>query len=87
MKRTTVFLTEELEHELHELSRRIRRPQSEIFRQALTQYLATQKRPWPRSIGMGKSSNPEVSSENVKEWVREQWRRDAERGEGGGEKP
>jgi hypothetical protein len=51
MKRTTIFLTEDLERRLQETARRTRRPQAEIVRDALSQYLHGQTRPWPRSVG------------------------------------
>ncbi len=78
MKRTTIFLTDDLEHLLQETARRTRRPQAEIVRDALTQYLQAQPRPWPRSIGMADNANRSVTSENVKDWVREGWRREWE---------
>jgi Ribbon-helix-helix protein, copG family len=78
MKRTTVFLTDDLEHLLQEAARRAHRPQAEIVRDALTQYLRAHPRPWPRSLPMGENSDPSVTSENVKDWVREQWRQDVE---------
>lgn len=74
MKRTTVFLTEELERLLQETARRTRRPQAEIVRDALTHYLRAQQRPWPRALGMGENIDRSVTSENVKDWVRERWR-------------
>jgi predicted transcriptional regulator len=81
MKRTTIFLPEDLERMLQETARRTHRTQAEIVREALAQYLAADRRPWPRSIGMGKSADRSVTSDNVKEWVRGQWRREAERSE------
>jgi len=78
MKRTTVFLTDDLDRLLQETARRVRRPQAEIVRTALTQYLQAQPRPWPRSIGLGVNTEPSVTSENVKDWVRDRWRQDME---------
>ncbi len=76
MKRTTIFLTDELDRELQEVARRTRRRQAEIVREALSQYLRAQERPWPRSVGMGSNPDPSVTSNNVKEWVQEQWQRE-----------
>ena len=76
MKRTTVFLTEELERLLQETARRTRRPQAEIVRDALAQYLEAQRRPWPQSLGTGKNADGSGTSENGKEWVRERWLRE-----------
>ena len=47
-----------------------------IGRDALTQYPRAQDRPWPRSLTMGENADPSVTSENVKEWFREQWRQE-----------
>jgi predicted transcriptional regulator len=74
MKRTTIFLTEDLEYRLREAARRTRRPQAEIVRDALARYLSEQPRPWPRSVGMGQNSDQAVTSENVKDWIRDRWR-------------
>src|SRR5947209_5396558 len=76
MKRTTIFLPEDLEHLLQETARRSRKPQAEIVREALTQYLAKQARPWPRSVGMASDPDESVDSANVKEWIRGRWRRE-----------
>lgn len=81
MKRTTIFLTDDLEHLLQETARRTHRPQAEIVRDALGQYLRAQPRPWPRSIGIGSNTGPSVTSENVKGWVREQWRQELDEAE------
>src|SRR5437660_1327549 len=51
MKRTTIFLTGDLARVLQETARRVHRPQAESVRDARTQYLGGQTRPWPRSIG------------------------------------
>jgi Ribbon-helix-helix protein, copG family len=73
-----VFLTDDLDRLLQETARRTRRPQAEIVREALTQYLGTQPRPWPRSVGMGADADSAVTLDNVKDWVRDRWRHGAE---------
>lgn len=73
MKRTTIFLTDDLEHLLYEVARRTDRPRAEIVREALSQYLRDQPRPWPRSVGMASNPDESLRSDNVKEWIREQW--------------
>jgi predicted transcriptional regulator len=70
MKRTTIFLTDDIARLLRETSQRTQRPQAEVVREALIRYLRAQSRPWPRSIGMGNNPDPAVTSENVSEWVR-----------------
>jgi predicted transcriptional regulator len=74
MKRTTIYLTGELDRLLYEAARRAHRPRAEIVRDALTQYFEVQHRPWPRSLGMGQNADHAVTSENVKDWLRERSR-------------
>lgn len=81
MKRTTVFLPEELKCLLQERARRTRRTQAEIVREALSQYLRARFRPWPRSVDMGEDVDHSVTSEHVKDWVRDRWRRELEDGD------
>jgi len=76
MKRTSVYLTDDLDRLLQEMARRTHRPRAEIVRDALSQYLDGQPRPWPRSVGMGTDADPSVTSDNVTQWVRDQWRRE-----------
>jgi predicted transcriptional regulator len=73
MKRTSVFLDEELESRLDEASARLGRAKAEIVRAALDEYLRRHARPWPSSIGVGESSDDGITSVNVKEWVHRQW--------------
>lgn len=76
MRRTTIFLTDDLDQLLQETSRRTSRSQAEIVREALTRYLQAQQRPWPRSLGMGSNSDQTVTSESVKAWGRDRWRQE-----------
>jgi predicted transcriptional regulator len=78
MRRTTVFLTDDLDRLLQETARRTQRPQAEIVREALSQYLNAQSRPWPRSVGMGADADSTVTSDNVKDWVRDRWSHEIE---------
>jgi hypothetical protein len=73
MRRTTVYLPDELLHELHETARRSGRPQADLVREALAVYLPTLARPRPTSLGLGESVDDTVDSENVKAWVRARW--------------
>ena len=81
MKRTTIFLTDDIERLLRDTAQRTQRPQAEIVRDALTQYLRAQTGPWPRSVGMGNNSDPAMTSDNVSEWIRAQWQRKIKNGE------
>jgi predicted transcriptional regulator len=73
MERTTIYLPEELQRSLREVSRRTRRPQAELIREALTAYLATQPQPPMRSIGMGEDD--ELAARDSEAWLEEAWGR------------
>jgi len=73
MKRTTIFLSEELERQLVETARRTHQPRAELVRRALEIYLANEVRPRPTSLGLGRSPDASVTSENAKRWVRRRW--------------
>ena len=75
MRRTTVFLPEEIAEALLEASRRLGRPQSELLREALEEYLPRHARPWPGSIGAGRHHIAGVTARNAKAWVRAEWSR------------
>lgn len=76
MKRTTIFLPDDLARQLLETAIRMKRRQAEIVRDALSAYLDGHAAPFPKSVGMGTGLHPEVNSENVKEWVRQTWGRE-----------
>ena len=44
MKRTTIFIDEHLESDLHSLARRTKRPVASLVREALARYVAGEKR-------------------------------------------
>lgn len=76
MEKTTLYLPAELQQSLRDLSKRTRRPQAELIREALVGYVASQERPWPRSIGSG--ADGMVSAADSEAWLRDAWsRRDA----------
>ncbi|MDR0359681.1 MAG: ribbon-helix-helix protein, CopG family [bacterium] len=76
MQRTTIFVPDDLARRLRERARRAHRPQAELVREALARYLDEAPRPRPRSVGLGASRDPDVTSENVKHLAREEWARE-----------
>jgi predicted transcriptional regulator len=80
MRRTTIFMPEDLDRRLQAASRRTHRARSELIREALVLYLQQLQPSGPRSLGMGASQDEEVSSENVKQWVHGEWARRADAG-------
>jgi len=73
MEKTTLYLSPELKHGLAEESKRVRRPQATLIREALGRYLADRPRPLPRSIGI--VSDGTLSAGTAKDWVHREWDR------------
>lgn len=85
MKRTTIFLSEEVDSDLKGLSRRRGLPVAEMVREALHEYVAREKaRPtkMPRFAGIGASGRSDVAERHDDHL----WR-DLTVHEGSGEKP
>jgi hypothetical protein len=74
MDKTTIYLPKEQHDALEEISRRTGRPQAQLIREALAVYLAGQERPRPKTIGI--VSKETVSSSDVEEWLKENWKPD-----------
>ena len=73
MKKTTIYLTDEIESGLDAISRRKHRPKADLIREALTDYIADEEPSWPRSIGIISEDDGAVRSDNVDEWLEENW--------------
>lgn len=63
MKRTTVYLPEELDLDLARLARQQERPKAELIREALESFVRqqTKQRTLPPSVGMGRSGIPDLA--------------------------
>ncbi len=68
MRKTTLYLPNELQRQLQEAARRSGRSQADLLRAAVTAYLREEPRRLPRFIGAG--DDPELSSEEAKGWMR-----------------
>jgi Ribbon-helix-helix protein, copG family len=78
-KKTTIYLTEELQGQLRYESKRQKRPQADLIREAVATYLAARPKELPSFIGSFKGPLAEgVDSSNVKQRVRENWIKDLE---------
>jgi predicted transcriptional regulator len=73
MKKTTVYLTDEIESGLEAISRRKRRPKADLIREALADYIADEQPALPRWIGMIKDDDGSLRSDNVDDWLKENW--------------
>lgn len=71
MSKTTVYLPLELQHGLRDESRRSGRPQAELIREAITEFLGQRKRPLPRSLGI--VADGSLDAGEAKAWLRESW--------------
>jgi predicted transcriptional regulator len=73
MKRTTVFLDERLESDLHTLARRQKRPLASLVREALGGYVNRQVRRKPklRFAGVGSSDRSDTADRHEKLLFRE----------------
>jgi predicted transcriptional regulator len=73
IKKTTVYLTDEIESGLEAISRRKHRPKADLIREALAEYIAEEQPALPRWIGMIKDDDGSLRSDNVDEWLEENW--------------
>lgn len=72
MEKTTLYLPEDLQRRLRDAARREGRPQAELVRQALIEYLADAPRPTPASVAAG--CDPDLLARNAEEWLEARWR-------------
>lgn len=73
VEKTTLYMPAELQQGLRALARRTGRPQAELIREAIAEYVGTQERPLPRSIGAGTGGG--VSGAHSEAWLHAQWDR------------
>lgn len=72
MQKTTIYLPEALHAQIKAASQREQRPQADVIRGVLQRHFDQEERPILRSIGI--ASDPGFSSENIEEWLAENWR-------------
>jgi predicted transcriptional regulator len=73
MEKTTIYLTPELHRALKEAARQEKRPQADVLRRALEEYLERMERPQLRSVGVGEDT--ELSGADSEDWLRAEWGR------------
>jgi predicted transcriptional regulator len=74
VEKTTLYLSPELRRSLHAAAVRQRRPQAELVREALADYLSKLQRPRLSWIGMGEDD--EVSGATSEDYLRSRWDRE-----------
>lgn len=73
MDKTTIYLSSELRRSLRDAARMEGRPQAEVIRAALEEYLGRRELPVLRSLGMGEDS--ELSAADSEDWIKNEWAR------------
>ena len=73
MEKTTIYLPPELHRALKEAARLEKKPQADVLRRALEEYLGRKERPRLRSVGVGEDR--ELSGVDSEDWLRAQWER------------
>ncbi len=71
MEKTTIYLPPELHRALKDAARVEKKPQAEVLRRALEEYLGRQERRLPLSLGLGEDR--ELSGADSEDWLFEQW--------------
>ncbi|HEV3484032.1 MAG TPA: ribbon-helix-helix protein, CopG family [Vicinamibacterales bacterium] len=67
MKRTTIFIDEQLERELHALARRLGRPTAALVREAVERYVVSARADRPARlpfIAAGRSGRSDIATEH-----------------------
>jgi Ribbon-helix-helix protein, copG family len=81
VEKTTVYIDERSKRELEALAKRLGRPQAELLREALVQFLERQKRPslptFVATTAVGGDASVDVRR------LRERWQRELSQGDGG----
>lgn len=72
MKKTTVYLTDDLTAAYEAFAKQDARPKAEIIREALDAYAANRARRLPEAVGIFDDLG--VDSTNVDDWLRANWR-------------
>ncbi len=71
MNKTTLYLPEQLQRRLRDVARRTGRPQADLVRSALEDYLGADIAPEPRSIAVGADEG--LAGRDSEDWLRSNW--------------
>ena len=71
MEKTTIYLPSGLRRALKDAARMEKKPQAEVLRKALEEYLGHRERPRLRSVGIGEDR--ELSGADSEDWLFERW--------------
>lgn len=74
MSETMVALSADLRRQLEEIAAYAGKPQEEVLREALADYIHRLRRPLPRSIGAGE--NDSLHGADTEDWLLANWGRE-----------
>lgn len=76
MQKTTIYLSAEQKQRIKVVARKSGTSEAEVIRAAVDSYTEAQgsEPPWPKSAGIARSGR--IQSENIDEWLAENWQRD-----------
>jgi hypothetical protein len=72
MKKTTLYIPEDLAISVAATAKRTGTSEAALIREAIATYIASVERPLPRSIGI--ASDGTVQPEDIEDWIIENWR-------------
>lgn len=73
MEKTTIYLSADLRRALREVARVEKKPQAEVLRKALEEYLGRMEDTLPHSLGLGEDEG--LSGAESEAWLMGEWER------------
>jgi len=73
MKKTTIYLPEELDSGLDAISKSKHRPKADLIREAVDRYICDEGRRLPSFIGMIDDDDGTLSARNTEAWLEANW--------------
>jgi predicted transcriptional regulator len=73
MKKTTVYLSQDQLDELDALANRTGKPKALLIREAVAEYIIDQEPELPTLFGIAEGDGGDLSSLNVRSWLKENW--------------
>jgi hypothetical protein len=71
MQKTTLYLPDDLQRQLRDVSKRSGRSQADLVRAAVERFLAAADMPEPSSIGSGEDD--ELAARDASDWLHARW--------------
>ena len=74
MHKTTIYLPEDLRHDIEVLAKQEKRSKADFIRNALKTYVDQRPRRLPKSIGMGQDGA--LPGDQIDDWLKKNWAKD-----------